>query len=190
MTTPPYATYKPAAPRTLGTLSIVFGSIVAALSVFGLLAGTQLGTMMQPDGTQREAFERYSAHIHWVGQANNLALLAMSILLIYIGRGQRSYARWAASASVKWALAGLGWLAVTVVLHFVVVAPALDEFVTSISHHLNGVPMGGIMKFGALLGYLFYAPYPIILLVTFRKPHIVAAMSEPSLPTAIVQPPQ
>jgi hypothetical protein len=190
MTMPPYSNLKPGAPRTIGTLSLVFGSIVAALSLFGLVAGTQLGMMMQPDGSQRDAFERYSAEIHWVGQANNLALLAMSVLLIYISRGQRSYARWAAAASVKWGVAGLAWLVITVVLHFIVVAPAMDEFVAAIGNRFNGVPMGGIMKFGALIGYAFYAPYPIILLVTFRKPHIVAAMSEPPLPTAIVQPPR
>src|SRR5580692_6012013 len=129
MTMPPYSNLKPGAPRTIGTLSLVFGSIVAALSLFGLVAGTQLGMMMQPDGSQRDAFERYSAEIHWVGQANNLALLAMSVLLIYISRGQRSYARWAAAASVKWGIAGLAWLVITVALHFIVVAPAMDEFV-------------------------------------------------------------
>ncbi len=185
---PPYPAIKPGAPRTIGMLSIVFGSIVTALSVFGLIAGTHIGAMMQPDGSQREAFERYSEQIHWVGQANNLALLAMSILLIVIGRGQRSYQRWAAPASVKWGIAGVLWIVVTVVLHFAVVAPAMDEFVASLNHQLPGVPMGGIMKFGALLGYAFYAPYPIILIVAFRKPHIVAAMSEPELPTAIASP--
>jgi hypothetical protein len=179
---------KPGAPRTLGTLSIIFGMIVACLSLFGLLAGTQLG-MFQPEGVQREAFERYAAEIHGVTQFNNIALLAMSVLLVVIGRGQRAYARWAAPASVKWGLAGLAWVLITVVIHFVVVAPAMEQFVSSISHRLNGLPMGAIMKFGTLLGFAFYLPYPIILIVTFRKPNVVAAMTEPSLPTAIVNQP-
>ena len=40
------------------------------------------------------------------------------------------------------------------------------------------MPMGGIMKVSAVIGLLFYAPYPIILIVCFRKPNIVAAMDQ------------
>jgi hypothetical protein len=186
MTLPPYPNFKPSAPRTLGTLSIVFGSIVGVFSLFGLLAGTQLGMMMQPDGSQREAFERYTSEIHGVGLANNAAFLVMSLVLLYIGTGQRKYARWAGAASVKWGMAALCWLAVFAVFHFTVVMPAMDRYLGAISHQLNGMPLGGIMKFSSVLAIAIYAPYPIILIATFRKPHIVAAMSEPSLPTAIV----
>jgi hypothetical protein len=186
MTQLPHPMMKPSAPRTLGTLSIVFGSIVAVFSGFGVLFGTTLGGMMQPSGIQREAFERYSADIHTVSFANNLAMFVMSLLLIYIGGGQRKYAPWARTASVKWGLAALGWLMVFGIVTCTVVFPAMERFVAEIAGQLHGVPMGGIMKFSMLFVLVLYGPYPIILITAFRRPHIVAAMSEPSLPTAIV----
>jgi len=36
--------------------------------------------------------------------------------------------------------------------------------------------MGPFMSFAGLVGLIFYAPYPIILIVAFRKPAIVDAM--------------
>jgi hypothetical protein len=116
-----------------------------------------------------------------------IVMSVMSLALIYIGVGQRKYQRWAASASVKWGILALLWLVVYLVLQFVVVLPALDRFMDAISHGaMRDMPVGGMMKFGAFLGMAMYAPYPIILIAVFRKPQNIAAMDQPSLPTATV----
>ncbi|MBS1121994.1 MAG: hypothetical protein H6Q90_4222 [Deltaproteobacteria bacterium] len=182
-----YPVPKPAAPRTLGTLSIIFGSIVGAMSLFSLIIGKQVGAMMQTNGSQKAAFEDYMAEIHTVSMVQSGAMLVMSAALVYLGVGQRRYLRSAASASVKWGLVALVYLVAILIVQCVVVLPALDRFMEAISHGMNAqLPMGGIMKISVFFGLAFYAPFPIILMVTFRKPHILAAMDQPQLPVATV----
>jgi hypothetical protein len=182
-----YPVPKPAAPRTLGTLSIIFGSIVGAMSLFSLVAGKQLGSMMQTTGSQKAAFEQYMSEIQTVSMVQSGVMLVMSLALVWLGLGQRRYQRWAAAASVKWGVLALGYLVMMLIVQFVVVVPALDRFMAAISHGMGAqLPMGGIMKISLFLGLAFYAPFPIILILQFRKPKNLEAMNEPQLPTATV----
>jgi hypothetical protein len=184
---PPPMPRKSGTPRTLGMLSIIFGSIIGAMSLFNLVAGKQLGLMMQPTSSQKELFERFTDEVHTVSMVQGAVMLVMSIVLIYIGTGQRKYMRWAAGASVKWGIVALLYLVANAVIQFTVVIPATNRLMESISHGgLASVPMGGIMKFAAFLGIAMYAAFPIILISAFRKPHNIAAMDQPSLPTATV----
>ncbi len=177
--------YRSGTPRTLGLLSMIFGGIVAVMSFFGLVAGSQFGGMMQTTASQKEYFDVYMAQTHTVAVAQSAVMLLMSVILIFIGNAQRKYLRWAVGATVKWSLAGLVYLVLNAIVQFVVVMPALDRFIASISHGgLESLPMGGIMKFSALIGIAMYAAYPLVMLSAFRKPHNIASMDQPALPTA------
>ncbi|HTR53803.1 MAG TPA: hypothetical protein VMJ10_24080 [Kofleriaceae bacterium] len=167
---------RPGAPRTLGILSIIFGSLITFTSLLGI-AGKQLGAAMQQNERSREAFEQFSGEIHGWSVGVACVMAAMSIALLVIGIGQRGYKSWAARASVTWGAVALLVLVAQAVLQFTVMMPAMEHFMQSIPNPAD-VPMGPIMKVSAIIGLLFYTPYPIILIVSFRKPHIVAAMQQ------------
>ncbi len=171
-------TPRPGAPRVLGILSIVFGSIVVAFSVFGLAAAGMGRDMMGFRGA-REAFDAYSAALQPWASIATIVMVGMSLALLFIGIGQRGYRQWAQRASVVWAALALVVLAGQFAFHFLVTAPALDQFIASLQRHS---PVSDMMSgMGAGLGFaslFFYAPYPIILLVLMRKPAVVAAMNE------------
>jgi uncharacterized membrane protein (DUF485 family) len=179
--------YRSNTPKTLGVLSIVFGSIIAAMSAIGLAAGKQFGSMVQAHGNEA-AFDRFIAETHAVSVLQSTAMLVMSLLLIYIGTGQRKYMRWASGASVKWGIAALVYLVVNAIVQFTVVMPALDRFMTEISHANIDVPVGAIMKVSQFIGLAMYAAYPIVMISAFRKPHNIASMDQPppTMPTATV----
>jgi hypothetical protein len=176
----PQAPMKSTTPKTLGTLSMVFGGIVAAMNLIGLAAGKQLGSMMQVRPGQEEAFQRYLSEVHGASMALGVVMFLMSAVLFVIGTGQRSYKRWAVKASIVWGILALVVLFADLIVQFTVMMPALDRFIEAISHG-NGVaaPVSGIMKISAILGLAFYAPFPIILIAAFRKPVNVQAMDQP-----------
>jgi hypothetical protein len=176
---------KSTTPRTLGTLSIVFGALIAFLSLIGLVAGKQFGSMMRVQPSQRDAFNAYLHEVHGASMAISTLMLVMSLILVAVGIGQRGYRRWAVQASVAWGIAALVVLVINAVVQFTVMIPALDRFIAAITH--GGrivVPMGGIMKVSAIMGLVFYAPFPIILISAFRKAANVTAMDQPPLPVA------
>jgi hypothetical protein len=167
---------RPGAPGTLGILSIIFGSLITFTSLLGI-AGKQLGAAIQATERSRDAFEQFSSETH--GWSVGLACLmgAMSIALLFIGIGQRGYKRWAARASVTWGAVALVVLVAQAVIQFTVMMPAMEHFMASLPNPAD-MPIGPMMKVSAFIGLLFYTPYPIILIVCFRKPHIVAAMQQ------------
>jgi hypothetical protein len=181
---PPAGPIKSSTPRTLGTLSMVFGGLVAAMSLFGALAGKTFGTMMDTNRISKAAFERYLAEIHTATMTMSLLMAALSIALIYIGTGQRSYQRWAVRASIWWGIAALVFLVVQLIVQVAVVLPAIDRLMADIGNRQFRETMGMAMKVGIFGGMVFYAPYPILLIASFRKPANVEAMDQPPLPTA------
>ena len=167
---------KSTTPRTLGTLSMVFGGIVTALSLFNLLAGKAFTTMTVQAG-QRAAFERYLDSLSGYTMVQSIVMLVMSIALVYIGTGQRGYKRWATGASVMWGLIALVVVVGQLIGAVAIALPALEVFARDIAH--GGPGASAIImsaKIGVFVGIAFYAPYPIILISSFRKPHNVAAM--------------
>jgi hypothetical protein len=101
----------------------------------------------------------------------------MSIWLIILGVGQRRYRVWAAGQSVGWGVIALVILIGVVVVHLTVIGPAAGRMIAAITRH-SDVPssLGSFMTLAGLGGVIFYAPYPIILIVALRKPAIAGAM--------------
>jgi len=167
-------------PKTLGTLSMVFGGIVAFLNLINLAIGKQLGGFSQVNADQKEAYDHFLSEVHGTTMALASMMLVMSIALFVIGTGQRGYKKWAAPASVVWGVLALVCLLVNLIVQLTVVMPALDRFIETISHGNMPLPIGTIMKVSAVFGLAFYAPYPIVMIVSFRKPDVLAAMGGPA----------
>jgi hypothetical protein len=171
----------PNGPRTLGTLSIIFGSIVAALTSFGAVGGAGMATMMMrglPANTGVSAMQDYLAAIRIPSLIQSLAFVGMSVWLIAIGVGQRRYRAWAARQSVIWGVVALVVLVGAFLVAVLVTGPAAERMMEAMSAH-SGVrnPMGAFTRVAGILGVLFYLPYPIILIAAFRKPATIAAMN-------------
>jgi hypothetical protein len=176
---PPYPPLPPSSPQTLGTLSIVFGAVVAGFSLINVLGvGQGFAMMMQPRGNA-DAIRDYLEAIRTPSMIQSGAFLAMSTWLLVLGVGQRRYRRWAAGQSVLWAAIALVVLVGVVVISVVVLGPASQRMMEDTMRHAH-LPhaMGAMTRWLSLVGIVFYVPWPIILLATFRQPKIVAAMNQ------------
>jgi len=183
---PAYPPAPPSGPRTLGTLSIIFGAIVAAFSFFGAVGGAGMAGMMTnlmkrlPGNANLTAMEDYLHAIRIPSLIQGLVFLAMSIWLIVLGVGQRRYRAWAARQSVTWSVIGLVVLVGAMVMHLAVIGPAAGRMMEEMMRHTDPAmqnPFGPFIRFSGIFSIIFYAPYPIILIVTFRKPAVVSAMN-------------
>lgn len=170
---------RPGAPRVLGVLSIVFGSLVVAFSLFGLVSpgmsrGMYHGEALAALDAYMDALQPWSAII-------NIVMMLMSVALIFIGIGQRRYRRWARGATITW-----GWLALLILvgqfaIWLTVISPALEVFIERISNSMLGglgSPLSGLTSNLGFISLFFYAPYPIILIIFMGKPKIERAMIE------------
>lgn len=166
---------RPSGPRTLGVLSIVFGSLAAFGQLIGL--ATSRGTLMRPEHVPSGAWRHYLDEIGTVSMTFGVLMLAMSIALIVIGTGQRNYKRWAGSASVWWGLAALLILVVQLIVNITVVLPAMDRLFEVLPSHTRAVA-SAVAKVSLFGSMALYTPYPIILLTAFRRKHIVEAMDQ------------
>ncbi|HEX7842887.1 MAG TPA: hypothetical protein VF469_35680 [Kofleriaceae bacterium] len=181
----PYPPVPPSGPRTLGTLSIIFGAVVAAFSFFGAVGGAGMAGMMTnmmkglPGNADFSgAMADYLHAIRTPSLIQGLVFVGMSIWLIVLGVGQRRYRAWAARQSMLWGVAALVILVGVTVMYLTVIGPAAERMMEAIARHSNAPsPFGSFMSFAGLGGVIVYAPYPIILIVTFRKPAIVSAMT-------------
>ncbi|MGH2720954.1 MAG: hypothetical protein ACRDJO_05045 [Actinomycetota bacterium] len=174
----------PRAPKVLGILSIVFGGIVALFTLFNVIAGAapDFGAMgdvgMFDSATVAEAEEQFADDTRTTSLVGGLLNLAMAVSLVFIGIGQFKYRKWAAPASVKWGIVALLVLAVDAVIQFTVTLPAMEALFTSLMASEPDLPdVRGIVKAASIIPLLLKLPYPIILITIFRKPKVVAAMT-------------
>ncbi len=179
----------PGAPKVFGILSIIFGCLVVVTSLFGIasaFSGKPMFTPDMPGGGEgfARALEQFHRDTRWASLAQGLVMTVMSVALILIGNGQMKYRRWAAGASVKWGIVALLVLVGQAIVNFTIMGPAMDRYMKALIDampnsgsmpDLGGV-MGGAMKFGLFAGLVVNAVYPILLIVTFRKPRNVDAM--------------
>lgn len=187
---PTQPTYPPGAvvpgrskiPQVMGILSIVFGSLVGLFSLFGLL-GT--GMMMgMPTGGEVQGFDQTYEDFLEIARVPNLIngvlMVGMSIALLVIGIGQVKYRKWAAQASVAWGAAALVVLVILAVVQFTMVAPAMqqlfDDLAASEPEAAQFAEFGSMMGVMGIFRLALYLPYPILMIVFFRKRPVVEAM--------------
>jgi hypothetical protein len=176
----PMPPQRPSAPRTFGILSMIFSGFVALSSLFSLATGGgQLGAMNNPPPGQKEAFEHLMHAIRTPSMIGATMFLVMSVWLFVIGTGQRTYKRWAVKQSVIWSVVALVALVGYFIMQMTMVLPALNQFAQEIAHDEIAKPIANLMKVMLFVGSALYAPYPLVLLFNFRKPHIVQAMDQP-----------
>jgi hypothetical protein len=177
----PQGPQLPKAPKILGVLSIVFGSIVAAFSVYGVFSSGGGGLRFTEGLPPRaiEALDRFVAETRVASTIQSGAFLIMSLALIWIGMQQRKYREVAVKASIVWGAIALVVLVAATFQQMFVFAPAMERFMDTLAEY--GAPniyAGGMGKLISFLSLVLYAPYPIVLIVTFRKPQIVGVMKE------------
>lgn len=133
--------------------------------------------MMNPR-TDASAMQEYLQAIRIPSLINSLLFIAMSVWLILLGVGQRRYRAWAARQSVIWGILGLAVVVSMIVVYFTITGPAAQRMMDQMTLYSGAHnPMRGVMSWAGLFGMVFYLPWPIILIVTFRKPAVVSAMS-------------
>ncbi|HEY2745219.1 MAG TPA: hypothetical protein VGL86_11370 [Polyangia bacterium] len=170
-------------PRTFGVLSIVFASIVLLGSLFGLLGLlvpmliSHAPPPVRPDDAK--AMELISTMYLGMGVISAI-LTVMSALLLAVGVGQLRYRKWAAIWSPRWGVVALGALIVMAILLTTTMRSTFGDIVSAGS---NGAPAAG-RQVGTAIGgvyaammVLFYAPYPILMLVYFSRDRVRAAMT-------------
>ena len=172
-----------AVPRTFGTLSIVFASLVLVSSVFGMLSLVVpiLASHAPPSAKpgDAEALELMSSMYLGIGIISCI-LAVMSGLLLALGIGQLRYRKWAAVWSVRWAVVAIGAVVVMAILMTTMMRSTVGSVAT-----LGGVanPQAA-REVGSMFGLVyasmvvvFYSPYPILMLVYFSRERVRAAMT-------------
>jgi len=186
------------APKVFGVLSIVFASLILLVGLMQSCTGlvsrsfTTIGDKVaqheqnQPKAEQLKVTMRFMATIYTGMGLQGLLLAIMSGLLLAIGIGQLRYRAWAGQWTVYWCWAGFAVIGAMVAISFLLIGPAYEDLIRSMARHsaTGAMPAGMGSSLGSLFGgttgimtILFYAPYPIIMLVYFSKDHIRAAMN-------------
>jgi len=180
---PPYPPPRSKGPRILGIVSIVLGAFLGLRSLVGVLAGQALGmSMLRLPMVARVygpgTIERYMERIGPATRLQAAIFLVMSIALLLVGLGQLRYRAWARRWSVGWGIAALVALVPVAVIMVTVLGPAQAELMRSVAHRMAGPDMSAMGVMSTVMALFFYAPYPIILIVAFRRPAIAAVMTE------------
>jgi hypothetical protein len=117
--------------------------------------------------------------------AMSFILSVMSGLLLAVGIGQLRYREWARRWSVYWSIAALVSLGVMVGIQMGVIGPgyrSMFDAMANLPGKHGGPPVdlsalswlfGGAFAFSSVL---FYAPYPILMLIFFSRDRVRAAM--------------
>jgi hypothetical protein len=182
------------APKTLGILSIVFGSIVGFFSIIGgifILIFIRLMRTVDkmPPLKAKEipvqdfigAFADIYASIGYL----NIAFLTFSLALLFIGIDQYKYRARAIVRTKIWSIAALLSLVGIVIYSATTIGPKygqLMDIMTSIGRR-EYMPQGTGSLFSGFFSatfgitYLFfYSPYPIVMLVFFSKQKVKDSM--------------
>jgi hypothetical protein len=176
-------------PRTLGILSIIFGSLIALWSLISLalnsLGNAVMGNMAaagnlphqpgQPDPTvfmakMQEVMAQMAPYIYGL----TLGRFVMSVALIIVGFGLYKQRRWGRSGAIAWGALALLFIVVELSISIGIVQPRTTAVMQQVFAGLpNGdqmAPMMNAMKgmqggMTVFFNLLFYAPFPIVLLV-------------------------
>jgi len=187
------------APKVFGILSIIFSSWILLLNLplaFGGVVGSKISQMGeianmsgQLSGKAKDLPPEIVARIldvvgtlYSVMAFQGFLLMAMSGVLLGIGVGQVKYRKWAADWSVYWGAAGILAVVVMIGMLVFVVGPAYEDMFGLIAEIdpddaavgvMLGVMIGGWVGFAIAI---VYVPYPLLLLIFFRKENVRAVM--------------
>ncbi len=183
------------APKVLGVLSHLFARLTILTG--GLSCGTgaafsstaRLSTLMNQGinrGRFSESYLNAIAGLYKMVAVHGAFMFLMSIMLLVIGIGQLRYKRWARRWTLGWSWAGL----VLLVGYTVYATFFTGTSMTTLTDEVYGknmsqamyAPLGGMAgkMMGGSLGFsslIFYAPYPIALLIFFSGKKLKAAMN-------------
>jgi hypothetical protein len=181
-------------PKVFGVLSIVFASIVLLFGLMQSCTGfASRGIMSYADKLSTEAQNSaevkasmaHMADVYFGMGLQGVILTVMSAFLLAIGIGQVRYRMWARLWTLYWGGAALAGVVAMVAISFLVIGPAYEQFFKAMqsSTPTGSMPagLGGGMGtiFGGATGVmtvLFYAPYPILLLLFFSRDKVREAM--------------
>jgi len=182
-------------PKVFGVLSIVFASLVLLGSLIGSCTGC-VGSKMSglnkfntgSGGTELRAQQAMLKHMGGVYSAIGIqsAIFAvMSGFLLAIGIGQLRYRRWARGWTVYWSGVAFVVLIGVVLLSIFLIGPAyqrmFDEMAKlspsgQLPSQLSGSMSSLMGGTSGVMTVLFYAPYPILMLIYFTRDRVKAAM--------------
>lgn len=168
------------APKVLGTLSIVFGSLVAAWSPLSLLTKSLMNGMqgmvknlpVQP-GMRDPNLDFGAAVAIMQAQAGYMRFLAlvmtlMSIALIVVGVGLVKRRAWGRQGAIAWSVLALVLVAVQCTAYFTWLRPMFAQVRDSYYQAHNASPppnlSAGMRDASAAFGWLLYASFPLVLL--------------------------
>jgi len=181
-------------PKVFGILSIIFSGLVLLFSLPTACMGLaspflkEAEKFMPKDQEYSQLAPQVLEAMGEVYQAmgfQSLVLILMSAWLLAIGIGQVRYRRWAAKASVIWGVVGLVAVVGMMLLALFFIGPAYERIFQAISQAEGEFKeLGELMPMiGSALGgwtglftAIFYAPYPILNIIMFRKQNVREAM--------------
>lgn len=143
-------------PYVLGILSMIFSSVTfltAGMTTIGFWAVRVFAAREGGDHIVALFLSGYSATIS-----------LMAVWLFVLGLGQLRFRRWARRQTIYWGIIGMG-----VVVGF----PILCGILAGVG--VNNKDMAGVAVVG-VVGLIFLAPYPILLLVFFLRRRVKSAM--------------
>jgi hypothetical protein len=183
-------TAKPSAiPKVMGVLSIVFSSLVLLWSL-AALAGSCGGSAMvngieinaDTPGVSQAFIDSWAAS-YASYQYYGLCFLIGSVWLLVVGIGQVKYRHWACAGSVTWGLGALVLLGIAVLILIALIGPAYGEMMVAMQDLQPDAPfrfgrgMGQVATtMMAVLTVVIYLPYPIVMIVLFRKDNVRESM--------------
>lgn len=180
-------------PVILGVLSMVFGGLVAAWSLFGLLtqsmvkdfSGTFGSAMMKlgpprpgapdPQAMMAEMTKMMEALTPYVYTLTG-GMLAMSLLLGVVGYGLYRRQAWSRPAALLWAAGALAFIPFQLYVQLAIVMPRTQAMMAAAFHN-DKLTAGMMDSFAGMqtgitvvTHILFYAPFPVILLILMGRP--------------------
>jgi hypothetical protein len=173
------------APKVLGTLSIIFGSLIAAWSPFSLVMGTVMKGMTsmvealprQP-GMRDPAVDFGAAQAMLDSQQGYLrvtvtVMTLMSVALIVVGVGLIRRRAWARKAALGWSVLGLVILLGQSIAFFAWLQPLSEHVRQAFYDAHNAAPPPGVSAAatgtGAVFSWLIYASFPIVMLALLGR---------------------
>jgi hypothetical protein len=171
-------------PVILGILSMVFGGLVALYSAAGLWMQSaikdfgKLGAMLprRPGGPDpsaaMEALARVAEELKPYTYAITGGMIAFSLALIVVGFGLYKRQAWSRPASLLWSGLALAFIPFQIFVQTHIIQPRMHDAVAKMYEGMPGMGesmLGMQTSLTVVLQILFYAPFPVILLILIGR---------------------